>query len=134
MALIKCPECGKEISDKADKCINCGYPLNLLEQNKRIAIKAEKRTVFATPTLTIYLYDENGNYIAEILEGHTIYIDVMKSTVLYASFAKPSAHNFKIRSTSNPVEVYPNRTTNLKIGFRNGFVSTNLTLSEVLEF
>ena len=27
MALIKCPECGKEISDKADKCINCGYPI-----------------------------------------------------------------------------------------------------------
>ena len=27
MALIKCPECGKEISDKSDRCIHCGYPL-----------------------------------------------------------------------------------------------------------
>lgn len=27
MALIKCPECGKEISDKAPACIHCGYPL-----------------------------------------------------------------------------------------------------------
>ena len=27
MALIKCPECGKEISDSADKCIHCGYPI-----------------------------------------------------------------------------------------------------------
>ena len=27
MALIKCPECGKEISDKSPKCVNCGYPL-----------------------------------------------------------------------------------------------------------
>ncbi|MBD5511793.1 MAG: zinc ribbon domain-containing protein [Lachnospiraceae bacterium] len=27
MALIKCPECGAEISDKADKCIKCGCPL-----------------------------------------------------------------------------------------------------------
>ena len=26
MALIKCPECGKEVSDKSDKCIHCGYP------------------------------------------------------------------------------------------------------------
>lgn len=26
MALIKCPECGKEISNKSDKCIHCGYP------------------------------------------------------------------------------------------------------------
>ena len=29
MALIKCPECGKEISDKAPACIYCGYPLHL---------------------------------------------------------------------------------------------------------
>jgi ribosomal protein L37E len=28
MALIKCPECGKEVSDKANNCLNCGYPLN----------------------------------------------------------------------------------------------------------
>ena len=27
MALIKCPEGGKEISDKADHCVNCGCPL-----------------------------------------------------------------------------------------------------------
>ncbi len=26
MALIKCPECGKEISDKAISCPNCGCP------------------------------------------------------------------------------------------------------------
>ena len=27
MALIKCPECGKEISDKAKACPECGYEL-----------------------------------------------------------------------------------------------------------
>lgn len=27
MSLIKCPECGKEISNKSDKCIFCGYPI-----------------------------------------------------------------------------------------------------------
>ncbi|TCU72863.1 hypothetical protein EV204_105199 [Tissierella praeacuta] len=27
MALISCPECSKEISDKAKNCPNCGYPL-----------------------------------------------------------------------------------------------------------
>lgn len=28
MSLIKCPECGREISDKAPACIYCGYPIN----------------------------------------------------------------------------------------------------------
>ena len=27
MALIKCPECGKEVSDKSEICIGCGYPI-----------------------------------------------------------------------------------------------------------
>ena len=27
MALIKCPECGKEVSDKSKVCIHCGYPI-----------------------------------------------------------------------------------------------------------
>lgn len=27
MAMMKCPECGKEISDLASKCPNCGFPI-----------------------------------------------------------------------------------------------------------
>ena len=27
MALIRCPECGKEVSDRAPACIHCGCPL-----------------------------------------------------------------------------------------------------------
>lgn len=27
MALIKCPECGQQISDKANVCPNCGHPI-----------------------------------------------------------------------------------------------------------
>lgn len=29
MALVKCPECGKEISDKADECVHCGFVLRV---------------------------------------------------------------------------------------------------------
>lgn len=29
MALINCPECNKEVSDKAEVCIHCGYPLRI---------------------------------------------------------------------------------------------------------
>jgi len=31
MALIKCPECGHQVSDKANACPNCGYPLLSVE-------------------------------------------------------------------------------------------------------
>ena len=41
MALIKCPECGKEISDKSEKCVNCGCPI-VPEEETNITIPAKK--------------------------------------------------------------------------------------------
>ena len=62
MALIKCPECGKEISDKAKACIHCGYPLEELkdktEENlfssPRKCLKCGKIT--ANPKATVCQY------------------------------------------------------------------------------
>lgn len=34
MALIKCPECNGQVSDRASVCIHCGYPLQ--EKNQKI--------------------------------------------------------------------------------------------------
>ena len=34
MGLIQCPECGKEISDKADVCIGCGFPIKKYVENR----------------------------------------------------------------------------------------------------
>jgi len=34
MALVQCPECGKEISDKSKACINCGYPISEYQINE----------------------------------------------------------------------------------------------------
>lgn len=42
MALIKCPECGKEISDKSDLCIGCGYPISREIESVEEAEMAER--------------------------------------------------------------------------------------------
>ncbi len=39
MALIKCPECGKEVSDAASNCPNCGYPLRRATNDKMVKIR-----------------------------------------------------------------------------------------------
>lgn len=64
MALIKCPECGKEISDKAEKCIHCGCPI------KKQTIQG--KAIFQTSNDSIALLakyiikDENGNVVAKL--------------------------------------------------------------------
>ena len=34
MALINCPECGKEVSDRAPACIHCGFPFSELKKEE----------------------------------------------------------------------------------------------------
>ncbi len=57
--LIKCPECGKEISDKSKQCIHCGYPL---EDDK----KDEKDSIIPLNTMVVLskgvTYDLNKLY------------------------------------------------------------------------
>lgn len=36
MALMKCPECGKEISTYAVQCIHCGFPIAEMKQQQKI--------------------------------------------------------------------------------------------------
>ena len=43
MALIKCPECGKEVSDRAANCIHCGFPLSSLRTDGEVMIKISSK-------------------------------------------------------------------------------------------
>jgi len=38
MALIKCPECSKDVSDKAPTCPNCGAPIAAASVDKKVGI------------------------------------------------------------------------------------------------
>lgn len=47
MALIKCPECGQEVSNLAPACIHCGYPLN-----EEQPVAAQQSTTIQKPAIT----------------------------------------------------------------------------------
>ena len=64
MALIKCPECGKEVSDTCDVCIHCVYklkneldiaykPTNLQKDNDVIAYRLKNRSKYASVPLLL---------------------------------------------------------------------------------
>lgn len=50
MALIKCPECGKEMSDKAKSCPNCGY---IEKSNRTTIFSVIKNNPFITGIIVI---------------------------------------------------------------------------------
>lgn len=45
MALIKCSECGKEISDKSKNCIHCGCPINKEKITHKEKIETKKENI-----------------------------------------------------------------------------------------
>ncbi len=56
MALIKCPECGKDVSDSANICIHCGYKLNQEQQTVQFTHdKKESAKKSLTKGITIFL-------------------------------------------------------------------------------
>jgi DNA-directed RNA polymerase subunit RPC12/RpoP len=73
VALIKCPECGKEISDKATECPNCGYPIAGMKTSGIVRIKMPNNIVvgwvglFSSRDATIY--DENDEVLWEGQHG-----------------------------------------------------------------
>lgn len=53
MALIKCPECTREVSDKAMQCPNCGCPISLDSSKKSLNATSGKTTENQQETPTI---------------------------------------------------------------------------------
>jgi predicted permease/ribosomal protein L37E len=51
MALIKCEECGKEVSDKAKQCIHCGNPLLEERKNNIETVKKKENETVITRKL-----------------------------------------------------------------------------------
>lgn len=62
MSLIKCPECGKEISDTVSKCPNCGYSFGHKLPFKKILIATTIIIVFVTIIGVSYKFLYKGKF------------------------------------------------------------------------
>lgn len=76
MALIKCPECGKEVSDKAQSCINCGCPLAGINPAGSVSV-----AVNGPGMVQMYIFNmENGQMLWSGRNGEIARFYVEKET------------------------------------------------------
>jgi len=84
MALIKCPECCKEISDKANTCPNCGCPLSELMTGGIVRIKIPNNIVLGWVGLfssrKALVKDENGVVLWEGKHGENASFNIDEPT------------------------------------------------------
>lgn len=97
MAIIQCPECGRNISDKAEDCIHCGFPLKQKTDSLGGTLVIYGYTGFflVYPKLKIYL---DGQYICDV--SH-------KSKSAVIPINKPTEVEIKCGIRSTLVRVQP---------------------------
>lgn len=91
MALIKCPECGKEVSSFAKTCPNCGCPIEKMKTDGIVKIKLpniELGTVglFSSRKATITSWD--GELLWEGQHGETAIFEIEKPTKVTMDLGK----------------------------------------------
>lgn len=99
MALIQCRECGRDVSDKAEKCIHCGCPLDsaVLNSDGTLVIYGYTGWFLVKPKLKIYL---NGKYIGDVS---------YKAKTKEIQIIEPSNVEIKCGIRSTSVRILPNK-------------------------
>ncbi len=128
MALIMCPECGKEISDKAISCPNCGLPIADNISNGTVKIKIG---VLKSPT------GVNGNQKVSILSDSNTLWEGNSGEIAELHFDNPTNITVKYHLSlmhyggecSGIID--PSKSNKYCITARQGFMSTKLALQEV---
>ena len=68
MALIKCPECNKEVSDKAEICVHCGYPISKWIKEENSDSSQSNEDIKDDNPNNIYLYREKEYNLTELVD------------------------------------------------------------------
>ena len=91
MALIQCPECGKDVSDQAPNCVHCGFPLHhpqsaapqwSVQPERSVAIVyGLQQTFMIGGTMKLYI---DGEYVTSVKKGDSVEIPVVRNCTLTA--------------------------------------------------
>lgn len=104
MALINCPECGREISDKAVSCPHCGYPIEkLLSENK--ITSSEEVTTHAFQDNDVSRSEPNRCKICgkALIDDTHIYCDACRENIKKTAYATRA--NSKMEKADNRIDI-----------------------------
>ena len=113
MALIKCPECGREISDRAKACIHCGFPLSEDTVMAQLPNEVPKKIVVSNPDGLSIIYSAIVSVVKKemgisekeakmyVKDGNPITINGLDSSFVQTIYSKVTGAFGKVSSISN---------------------------------
>ncbi len=99
MSLIKCLECGKDISDKANTCPNCGF---LVNKENKVKVYGYTQSFLINPNIKVYV---NGEFFDIVKVGNVLEIPI----------TEPMELKFKCYFRSAKVVVTDKESTKIKL-------------------
>lgn len=110
MALIKCSECGKNFSDKASACPNCGMPLRREDRGTYdVIITREKQWFLINPKIKITV-DTVEEYSIANDSSITLPLTTGSHTILFSSGIRKTQTDINVTESMN-INVKFNRVT-----------------------
>ena len=128
MALINCPECGKEVSNKAKSCPNCGCPIEVVNSTGEVKIKL-------SPLISSTGF--NGKQKASILKGSEVIWEGYTGEVAELHFDKPAdvtiKYHLSIMHYGGECHgmINPAKSNKYNVTARQGVFSTKIVLQSV---
>lgn len=122
MAMIKCPECGNMVSDKAENCPKCGYPIAKLAPAGMVQIKLNSFAGVQSASISAggkTLWSGKTGQIAEIYFDRTTNVLISYSIGMYD--APGSCDGI----------IDPKRSKKYSVSSRPGLLTMKLTLQPV---
>jgi hypothetical protein len=101
MALISCPECGQQVSDKAPTCPNCGVPIF---QESKVVVYGYTQQFAINPKVHVFW---NGAPVGSVKKGGSLSFDISADGEV----------SFKSSVRRASVRVQAGRVTNIKISW-----------------
>lgn len=128
MAMIKCPECGNQVSDRAKACIHCGCPIEELAPSGIVKIKVSvlKSSTGFNGNQKVSIF-ANGKTLWEGKSGEVAELHFDGATSISVKYHLCMMHYGG--ECSGVID--PSKSKKYNVSARQGFMSTKLVLQQV---
>ena len=107
MALIACPECGNQVSDKSKNCVHCGAPIQAPES--KLIVHGLNERFLIGGTMRLYI---DGVYVGEVKKFDRFEMPVTKDCTLSVECG--------VNASKPSCEIKAGEVTKIQILFRKG--------------
>ena len=123
MALITCPDCGKDVSERAETCMFCGAPIKIKPTYLKIRFQ---KVVADSPFLKATVKTEAGKVLGEVKPGGVMTYQITEPLKFWIDVTRPLT-----KKEFGPLTANPGENNNFSISQTPGLLAPKFCVNRV---